>query len=492
VARQVALINDFVTRGQHTLVHIAKDEDVSGAVSPFERPGLGPWLSRPNEWDILVVPKIDRLSRSQLHVQQLLEWARNHGKSIYSLDIQADITDRLAGGVVVAVLASVAEAEREQIRERTKASFQKIVREGRWNGGKPPYGYKPEPIPGGGYRLVVNEPQATVIRHVVNQVLAGKSLRSIAMELNKNGTPTHSGKGEWRISTLSSMLKGQAILGRMTVNNRVNPTVLYDENGPIQRAEPIITLAEWSKVGQLLNGPTERRGKARWALYGVGYCECGMPLSTSKSGGGKYAAIYTRCMSGADVSTEKCRRGKMIKADLLTDLTYDAFIRALGPAPMTETVIIPGQDHTAEIADLEAHLARLQEDRLDGLYDGPGRELYVTTFKRLTARLAALQQAPTTTDTAVTRATGQTYAEHWATLTTTEERNDQLRAAGVRVITTRGPAAEYNPDGEPQPNGAIVYDIDGTTLIGRVIHEHALMLFPLDQVMTPTEAQNPA
>src|SRR5690606_12384856 len=136
--------------------------------------------------------------------------------------------------------------------------------------------------------------------------------------------------------------------------------------------------------------------------------------STSKSGGGKYAAIYTRCMSGADVSTEKCRRGKMIKADLLTDLTYDAFIRALGPAPMTETVIIPGQDHTAEIADLEAHLARLQEDRLDGLYDGPGRELYVTTFKRLTARLAALQEAPTTTDTVVTRATGQTYAAHWA------------------------------------------------------------------------------
>ncbi len=40
-----------------TLVHVTVDTDVSGAVSPFERDGLGPWLSEPlvSQWDVIMV-----------------------------------------------------------------------------------------------------------------------------------------------------------------------------------------------------------------------------------------------------------------------------------------------------------------------------------------------------------------------------------------------------------------------------------------------------
>src|SRR5690606_4618830 len=187
---------------------------------------------------------------------------------------------------------------------------------------------------------------------------------------------------------------------------------------------------------------------------------------------------------------ERCRRGRMIRVDELTQATYDAFLKALGPLEMTETITIPGEDHTAELEDVRAHLERLQQDRLDGLYDGPARDLYVTTFKRLTGRLEALEQAPTTQDRTVTRTLEVTYAEHWSTLTTDDERNEQLRQARVRVITTRDPAADHRPDGlepEYQGDGVTTYHLGDDTLVALPIHDHALFLFPVDALMTLLE-----
>jgi hypothetical protein len=48
------------------VVGLAEDLDVSGAVSPFDRPQLGTWLARADEWDGLLVAKYDRLTRSLL------------------------------------------------------------------------------------------------------------------------------------------------------------------------------------------------------------------------------------------------------------------------------------------------------------------------------------------------------------------------------------------------------------------------------------------
>ena len=70
------------------LIHIVHDLDVSGAISPFERAELGPWLTDPDkiaQWDGLIVAKIDRLSRSLLDFQVLLKWCDAHDKTVISI-----------------------------------------------------------------------------------------------------------------------------------------------------------------------------------------------------------------------------------------------------------------------------------------------------------------------------------------------------------------------------------------------------------------------
>ena len=77
------------------IVHIAMDLDVSGAVSPFERPELGPWLTDSEklaQYDGLIVHKLDRLTRSLLDLQTLLIWHRKHGKTIISVSEGIDFS----------------------------------------------------------------------------------------------------------------------------------------------------------------------------------------------------------------------------------------------------------------------------------------------------------------------------------------------------------------------------------------------------------------
>jgi site-specific DNA recombinase len=63
--RQRTKISTYARLHDHEVVGVAEDF-VSGAISPFERPNLGPWLRRSDDWDGLIVAKCDRLTRSLL------------------------------------------------------------------------------------------------------------------------------------------------------------------------------------------------------------------------------------------------------------------------------------------------------------------------------------------------------------------------------------------------------------------------------------------
>ena len=64
---------------------------MSGAVSPFNRPGLGPWLKddRLDTWDAICVAKLDRLTRSLFDFVNLVSWLEARGKTLICLDPHA-------------------------------------------------------------------------------------------------------------------------------------------------------------------------------------------------------------------------------------------------------------------------------------------------------------------------------------------------------------------------------------------------------------------
>jgi DNA invertase Pin-like site-specific DNA recombinase len=108
-------------------VRLFCDEGVSG--SQKERAGLSSLLVELQAGDTLAVWKLDRLGRSTVHLLQLLDELREKGVAFQSLTEGID-TNTAAGRMVFSVIAAMAELERENLRERTKAGLQAAKRRG--------------------------------------------------------------------------------------------------------------------------------------------------------------------------------------------------------------------------------------------------------------------------------------------------------------------------------------------------------------------------
>jgi DNA invertase Pin-like site-specific DNA recombinase len=108
-------------------------EVVSGART--ERPGLDQVVDRLRAGDVLVIWKLDRLGRSLKHLVELVNTLRERGIGLQSLNDPTDTT-RPQGRLSFNLFASLAEFERDLIRERTQAGLSAARARGR-NGGRP-------------------------------------------------------------------------------------------------------------------------------------------------------------------------------------------------------------------------------------------------------------------------------------------------------------------------------------------------------------------
>ncbi|MCP3425845.1 recombinase family protein [Rothia sp. AR01] len=99
------------------------------------RPGLNEMLASLGHGDSVTVVRLDRLGRSMLHTASLVDKFRNEGVSFRSLNDGID-AGTPAGGLMIGLLASIAQYERELIRERTTAGLRTARAQGRY-GGRP-------------------------------------------------------------------------------------------------------------------------------------------------------------------------------------------------------------------------------------------------------------------------------------------------------------------------------------------------------------------
>ncbi len=106
--------------------------------------------------DCVVVYKVDRLSRSLLDFAGMMQTFEKHKVSFVSVTQQFNTATSM-GRLVLNVLLSFAQFEREIISERTRDKIAATRRKGKWAGGHPLLGYDIEPQR---YRLVVNHPEA--------------------------------------------------------------------------------------------------------------------------------------------------------------------------------------------------------------------------------------------------------------------------------------------------------------------------------------------
>ena len=140
---------------------------------------------------VLVVSKLDRLSRSLLDFATLMERARREGWEIVVLDIAIDTTQP-SGQLMANVMAAFAEYERQLIGSRTSAALQQKklqgVRLGR------PRTLSPE-----------------VTRKIVEARSSGETLQAIADSLNADAIATARGGSRWYPSTIAQVLKSHEL-----------------------------------------------------------------------------------------------------------------------------------------------------------------------------------------------------------------------------------------------------------------------------------------
>jgi len=178
--------------------------DAGESAKSLKRPGLQRALSMLDDGaDGLVITKLDRLTRSVADWQTLIDdqFGEIAGKALHSVQDSIDTTTA-AGRLVLNVLLSVAQWEREAIGERTKAALQtKIARGERC--GSLRYGYD---LDGDGKTLVENGAEQLQIGRMRLWRSEGMSLGKIAARLNLEGIPTKK-HGKWYHTAVNQILK---------------------------------------------------------------------------------------------------------------------------------------------------------------------------------------------------------------------------------------------------------------------------------------------
>lgn len=191
LADQRAVIDAEAARRGWDAVEYVTDDGYSA--KSLARPGIADALDRlrAGEAGVLVVSKIDRLSRSVHDFTGLIATAKREGWSLVVLDLALDMSTP-NGKFMASVLASVSELERDLISARTSAALAQLKANGKRLG-------RPRTMP------------ESVTERIVREREQGRTFAAIADALNADGVPTARGGARWYRSTVKAVLESAAL-----------------------------------------------------------------------------------------------------------------------------------------------------------------------------------------------------------------------------------------------------------------------------------------
>lgn len=315
--------------------------------------------------DCVVVYKVDRLSRSLMDFARIMETFDKRNVSFVSVT-QLFNTANSMGRLMLNVLLSFAQFEREIISERTRDKIAAARRRGKWMGGRPLLGYDLVVSPGGG-KLVVNDDEAARVRAIFELYLEHERIAPVLKELDRRTWRTKqwtTRKGAVRSSrpfdkvTLYRLLTNPAYIGKVRHRDE-----LYDGEH-----EAIVDAAVWRRAQALLarNGSTgggivkNKYGALLKGLLRCAACNCAMVHSMASKGPKRYR--YYVCSQAQKRGWHTCP-SKSVPAGELERFVVDQ-IRSIGrdPTVLAETIRQVRSQSQKAIADLEREGGTLERD----------------------------------------------------------------------------------------------------------------------------------
>jgi site-specific DNA recombinase len=311
--------------------------------------------------DVVVVYKIDRLTRSLFDFAEIANLFERR-KVTFVAVTQPFNTSTSIGRLLLHVLLSFAQFEREMISERTRDKMSAARKKGKWIGGRPPLGYDVVDA-----RLVTNEDEAAQVRAIFVLYLEERSLLRVAETLNDRGWrmkswTTRRGKvrdgNPWDKAGIHRVLTNATYIGKIEYRG---------ERYPGQH-DAIVDEETFARVAAVLESRTkgrafDSRNDYGFLLRGLIRCTaCGsvMTSSSSKKAGTVYR--YYCCTAVARRGRDKCPV-RSVPADAIEPFVVER-IHSLGRNPSLVDSIV-AEVERSEDASATAELA--QEERRLGV-----------------------------------------------------------------------------------------------------------------------------
>jgi site-specific DNA recombinase len=267
----------------------AKYDDGGFSGGNTDRPALQRLLEdvRAGKVDVIVVYKVDRLTRSLADFAKLVELFDRHNVSFVSVTQQFNTTTSM-GRLTLNVLLSFAQFEREVTSERIRDKIAASKRKGLWVGGMAPLGYDTNDR-----RITVNEPEAERVRTIFRSYLKLGSLNLLMVDLRKRGIVTkvrtlktgeNVGGIPFTRGSLAHLLRNRFYIGEVTFKG----DVLTGEQAAI--VERHLFDAVQAKLTEQVNSHKAARMKSEALLIGHIFDDRGnrMTPSHARKGGVKY------------------------------------------------------------------------------------------------------------------------------------------------------------------------------------------------------------
>jgi site-specific DNA recombinase len=369
---------DFATRyaalHEITVVEVYKDDGVSGGIPCGIRPEGGRLLAdaKAGKFDLLLVYRVDRLSRSLVDLLQTSQMLEDCGITLQSMTEPFD-TSTPIGKFVLQLLGMLAELEKANIRDRSVTGSMRIAREGKWLGGLAPLGYKVEKDGSSNCGRLVVDPEGAALIHKIFTLYVEDRLNlcQVADLLNAEGIPlqaTMRGGGTmgkiWHNSSIHRILTNRTYIGENFYNKRkamrrngqiVGREKTQPEERVVRPTPPIIDPEVFAQAARILkeNKDTPANAKREYLLRGLMKCAiCGSSYSgVSPSDRNVY---YYKCInymhgSKADRCPSAMVRGDLLEADVWADIVNFA----KNPGKVLEKLRAQVQAQTAELVPVQ-------------------------------------------------------------------------------------------------------------------------------------------
>ena len=323
----------------------------------LDRPGLKALLEDVEAGlvDVIVVYKIDRLSRSLMDFAKLVEAFDRNDVTFVSVT-QAFNTTTSMGRLTLNILLSFAQFEREVTGERIRDKFAASRAKGMWMGGFVPMGYDVVDR-----KLVINEAEAATVRHMFQRFVDLGSATLLTRELvaqevvNKRGKPIDKG-------FLYKLFRNRVYVGEAVHKGTSYPG----------EHDAIVSRELWDKVHAILQeSPRARAAKSRAQtpalLKGLMFSDNGVAMTTTATKkGSKLYRYYTSMDAIRNRAGEGSDNFVRLNAGMVEGAVLQEIRKLLRTPEVTSRAIVAARQEDPDIEDNDVVIALAG---FDGLWE---------------------------------------------------------------------------------------------------------------------------